>query len=74
LVEGGDRPLWARRGAAVFCSADQASELNDGDVVSAVVRLQRNHYRGDTTLQLSPVAFGPAEPAVSVVSASRQQN
>ena len=72
LVEDNDRPLWGRKGADLFCAADRASALEDGDVVSAVVRLQRNHFRGDVTLQLSPVAFGPPSPEVVVVTGERR--
>lgn len=68
LVEGGDRPLWARRGVAVFTSAAMLEGLVDGDVVSAVVQLQRNTFRGETTPQLRPLAFGPPDPVLEAVS------
>lgn len=68
LVEDNDRPLWARRGRGVFCARDRVEHLEDGDVVSAIVQLERNHFQGRTTPQLKPLAFGPAEPQIEHVA------
>ncbi len=60
LVEVSDRPLWGRSGVAGFGAASHMDGRNNGDHVDVVFRLERNTFRGRTTLQATLVAVADA--------------
>ncbi len=64
LVEVSDRPLWSRTGVAAFGAARHVEGRRDGDHVDVVFRLERNTFRGKTTLQATLVAVDDAGKAV----------
>lgn len=68
LVEPSDRPLWARRGVKGFGPAAPFAAFSNGDHVDVVFRLERNHFRGEVSLQATVKALAPAGQAVELVA------
>jgi single-stranded-DNA-specific exonuclease len=67
LAEPGKHPLWARLQLAGFGPLAPFAELVRGDRVDVVVRLERNDWRGKTSVQAVVEAVAPAgrSPVVS---------
>jgi len=60
FLEPGTQPTWARLGVAAFGPASAFAEVKRGDKVDAVVRLERNFFRGNVTLQATVQALRAA--------------
>jgi single-stranded-DNA-specific exonuclease len=69
LLEFSDRPLWGRAGVAAFGAASHFEGRGDGDRVDVIFRLERNHYRGRTTLQATVMAVDAAGRQVETTPA-----
>ncbi len=59
----GRQPLWARPHLAAFSAAALWQGVSSGDHIDVVVRLERNHFNGRTTLQGTVEALRPADRA-----------
>ena len=60
LLAPGNQPHWARPGVGAFCARSVVEGFADRASVDAVVRLERNHFRGKTELQATIVVLRPA--------------
>jgi single-stranded-DNA-specific exonuclease len=57
LLAPGNQPAWARQGVGTFCARAVVAGFSDRDRVDAVVKLERNQFRGKVELQATIVAL-----------------
>ncbi len=57
----GRQPAWARPAVAAFAAIEPWAGAKSGDHIDAVIKLQRNHYQGTTTVQADVLAVRPAQ-------------
>jgi len=60
LHSPGRQPAWARPSVAAFAGIDAWAGAKSGDHIDAVIKLQRNHHLGKTTVQADVLAVRPA--------------
>ncbi|MBI5607614.1 MAG: single-stranded-DNA-specific exonuclease RecJ [Deltaproteobacteria bacterium] len=60
LHSPGRQPAWARPAVAAFAGVDAWAGAKSGDHIDAVIKLQRNHFQGTTTVQADVLAVRPA--------------
>ncbi len=65
--EPGRQAVWARKSLAGFGAFAVLSEVVKGDVVDAVIRLERNSFRGSVTVQATVQAVAPAGSRVAAI-------
>ncbi len=70
FLEAGKQPAWARKGVGGFGAAGLFEAVLRGDLVDAVVRLERNAFRGSVTLQATVEAVAPTGRIVQVQAPS----
>lgn len=68
LLAPGPQPHWARQGVGAFCARSVVEGLSDKAIVDAVVRLDRNTFRGKTELQATIVLLQPSSASRKSVS------